>query len=121
MMQCCSQSFFSIPVHVTGLQRKEYEEKAKSRYMDKDSFIVLVKLEDVDIYVNLTGNVQKRFDRSNYDVKRQLPIEKKKKEIRMMKDELGRKIMRQLVALRPKMYSYFRDDVCINNKAKSTK
>ena len=38
-----------------------------------------------------------------------------------MKDELGRKIMRQLVALRPKMYSYLRDDVCINNKAKSTK
>ena len=39
-----------------------------------DSFIVHVKSED--IYANLAGDVKKRLDTSNSEVKRPLPIRK---------------------------------------------
>ena len=38
-----------------------------------------------------------------------------------MKDELGRKIMTEFEALRPKTYSYLMDDGNSNKKAKGTK
>ena len=38
-----------------------------------------------------------------------------------MKDELGRKIMTEFAALRPKTYSYFMDDGNSDKKAKGTK
>ena len=38
-----------------------------------------------------------------------------------MKDELGGKIMREFVALRPKTYSYLMDDCNTDKKAKGTK
>ena len=44
-----------------------------------------------------------------------------KKVIRLMKDEIGRKIMTEFVALRPKTYSYLTDDCGKDKKAKGTK
>ena len=38
-----------------------------------------------------------------------------------MKDELGRKIMTEFAALRPRIYSYLTDDSYENKKAKVTK
>ena len=38
-----------------------------------------------------------------------------------MKDELGEKIMKKLVGLREKSYSYLIDDGCEEKKAKGTK
>ena len=38
-----------------------------------------------------------------------------------MKDELGGKIMKELVALRPKTYSYLTDDCKEDKNAKGTK
>lgn len=35
-----------------------------------------------------------------------------------MKDKLGQKIMKELVALWPKMFSYIIDDGCIDKKEK---
>ena len=55
--------------------------------------------------------IKKRFDTSNYEVNRPLTTVKNKKVIGLMKDELGRKIMTEFVALRPKTYSYLKDDV----------
>ena len=44
-----------------------------------------------------------------------------KKVIGMMKDELGRKIMKELIGLGPKCYSYLTDDGKIDEKAIGTK
>ena len=68
--------------------------------MDTGSFIIYIKTED--IYVDIAKNVQKRFDTSNYELDRPLPIRKNKKVIESMKVELGRKIMTALAALIPK-------------------
>ena len=51
--------------------------------------------------------MKKRFDTSGYlkNDNRPLPIGENKKEIGLMKDELGGKIMTEFVALRVKMYA----------------
>ena len=69
----------------------KYAEKAKLCYMDKDSFIVYKKTDD--IYKDIAEDVETRFDTSNYELDRPLPKGKNKKVIRLIKDELGRKIM----------------------------
>ena len=38
-----------------------------------------------------------------------------------MKDEFGRKIVKEFASMRPKMHSHIKDDVCVYKKAKSTK
>ena len=38
-----------------------------------------------------------------------------------MKDELGGKIMKEFIGLRPKCYSYLMDDGKVDKKAKGTK
>ena len=72
--------------------------------MDTDSFIYDIKTED--FYKDIAGDVEARFDTSGYVNNRPLPTGKNKKVIGLMKDELGGKIMKEFVSLRPKMYSY---------------
>ena len=57
--------------------KPKYNEKAKLCYMNTDSFIVYVKIED--IYEDIAKNVEKRFDTSNYELERLLPKGKNKK------------------------------------------
>ena len=71
--------------------KPKYWCNAKLYYMDTDSFIVHIKTEDV--YEDITNDVEKRFDLSNYATERPLPTGKNKKVIGLMKDELGGKIM----------------------------
>ena len=84
-----------------------------------DSFIMHIKAED--FYKDIGDDVEKRFDTSNYEVYRPLPIGKNKKLIGLMKDELGGKIMTEFVALIPKTYSYLTDHCEEDKKAKGTK
>ena len=49
-------------------------EKAKLGYMDTDSFIVHVKPED--IYKDIARDAEIRFDASNYEIDRLLPMGK---------------------------------------------
>ena len=74
-----------------------------------------------DFYEDIANDVEKRFDTSNYEFNRPLPIGKNKNVIGLMKDELGGKIMTEFVALRPKTYSYLTDDYEEDKKAKGTK
>ena len=62
-----------------------------------------------------------RFDTSNYEVNRPLPIGKNKKVISLMKDELGGKVIAEFAILRPKTYSFLTDDGKEDRKAKGTK
>ena len=87
--------------------------------MDTDSFIIYIRTEDV--YEDIADDVEKRVDTSNYEVNRLLSAGKNKKVIGLMKDELGRKLMIQFAALRPKTYSDLMDDGKNDEEAKETK
>ena len=74
------------------------------------------------IFMKISLNdVENRFDTSNYEVNRPLPMGKNKKAIGLMKDELDGKIITEFVTLRPKTYSFLTDDGKEDKKAKGTK
>ena len=81
----------------------KYGENIKLCYMDTDSYVYNIKTED--FYKDIAEDVEARFDTSGYK-DRPVPVEKNKKVIGLMKDELGGEIMKEFVSLRPKMYSY---------------
>ena len=83
-------------------------DNVKLCYMDTDSFIMNIKTED--FYKDISNGVEKRFDTSNYEADRPLPTGKNEKVIGLMKDELGGRIIREFVALRPKTCSYLTGD-----------
>ena len=95
----------------------KYEDKARLCYMDKDSFNIKTK----DFYKDISQDVNKRFDTSNYTFDRPLPTGINKKVIGLMKDELGGDMITEFVALRPKAYSYITNDFIEMKKAKGTK
>ena len=99
--------------------KPKYDNDVKLRYMDTDSFIMNIKTND--FYEDIANDVENRFDTSNYEVNRPLPMAKNKKVIGLMKDELGGKIITEFVTLRPKTYSYLTDDGKEDKKAKGTK
>ena len=84
--------------------KPKYSDNVKLCYMDTDSFIMHIKTED--FYKDIANDVEKRFDTSNYQVNRPLPIGKNKKVIGLVKDELGGKIMTEVAALRPKTFLF---------------
>ena len=78
--------------------------------------IMHIKIEN--FYKDIINDIEKRFDTSNYEVIRPLPIGKNKKVIGLMKDKLGKKIMTKFVALRSKFYSHLTDDCKEDKKTK---
>ena len=99
--------------------KPKYGNDVKLCYMDTDSFIMNIKTND--FYEDIANDVENRFDTSNYEVNRPLPMGKNRKIIGLMKDELGGKIITEFVTLRPKTYSYLTDDGKEIKKAKRTK
>ena len=99
--------------------KPKYNDNVKLCYMNTDSFIMNIKTED--FYKDISNDVEKRFDTSNYEVDRPLSTGKNKKVIGLMKDELGGKIITEFVTLRPKTYSYLTDNCKEHKKAKGTK
>ena len=100
--------------------KPKYDDKARLCYMDTDSFVIYIKTED--FYKDIANDVERWFDRSNYDKNNEklLPIGKKKV-IGFFKDKLGGKIMKEFVSLRAKAYAYLMEDGSENKKAKGTK
>ena len=80
--------------------------------MDTDSLVYDIKTED--FYEDIVDDVPARFDTSGYCPNGPLPVG-------LMKDELGRKIMTEFVALRPKLYSYKKLDGSEDKKCKGIK
>ena len=99
--------------------KPKYGTRVKLCYMDTDSFVMNIKT--TDFYKDISSDVDKRFDTSNYEIDRPLPTKNNKKVIGLMKDELGGKIITELVTLRPKTYSYLTNDGREDKKAKGTK
>ena len=89
--------------------KRKYGDRAKLCYTDTDSFIIHITTED--FFEDISNNVEKWFDTSNYakNDKSTLPIGKNKKVPGLFKDELGGKIRTEFVALRPKAYVYLDD------------
>ena len=98
--------------------KPKYGNRVKLCYMEMDSFIMSIKIND--FYKDISYDVKKRFDTSNYEPNRPLPIGKNKKVIGLMKGELGGKIVTEFVTLRPKTYSYLTDDGKEDKKSKGT-
>ena len=99
--------------------KPKYGNDVKLCSMDTDSFIMNIKTND--FYEDIANDVENRFDTSNYEANRPLPMGKNKKVIGLMKDELGGKIITEFVTLRPRTYSYLTDDGKEDKKAKRTK
>ena len=99
--------------------KPKYSNDMKLCYMDTDSFVMNIKTED--FYKDIANDVEKRFDKSNYEVDRPLPTGKNKNVIKLMKDELGGRIMTEFITLRPKVYTYLTYDGKEDKKAKGTK
>ena len=101
--------------------RPKYGDKAKLCYTDTDSFIICIKTED--FFEDISNDVEKWFDTSNYNKKDKipLPIGKNKKVPGLFKDELGGKIITEFVTLRSKTYSYLDDNCNEHKKAKGAK
>ena len=87
--------------------------------MDTEILFVNIKTKDFD--KDISQDVNKRFDTSNYTFDRLLPTGINKKVIGLMKDELGGDIITEFVALRPKAYSYITNDFIELKKAKGIK
>ena len=89
--------------------KPKYGDRAKLCYQDNDSFIIYIKTED--FFEHISNDVERWFHTSNYDKndKKPLPIAKNKKVPGLFKDELGGKIMTEVLALRPKTYGYLID------------
>ena len=96
-------------------------ERVQLCYTDTDSLIIYIKTED--FFEDISNDVERWFDTSNYNEndQRTLPIGKNKKVPGLFKDELGGKIITEVVALRPKTCAYLMDDGSDHKKAKGTK
>ena len=99
--------------------KPKYGENAKLCYMETDSFIAHVKTDD--IYKDIAEDVETKLDSSNFEIERPLPKGKNEKVNGLIKDELGGQIMKKIVGLRAKTYSYLKDNNDEDKKAKCTK
>ena len=101
--------------------KPKYSDNVRLCYMDTDSFVMDIKTDD--FYKDISNDVDKWFDTSNYDKNDNRPLEigKNKKVIGKFKDELGGKITNEFCALRAKTYSFKLDDDTENKRAKGTK
>ena len=84
--------------------KQKYPEGLTLCYMDMDSLVYDIETED--FYKDIAEDVKDRFDMSDYNPDRPLPVGLNKKVIGMMKDEPGGEIMTEFVMLRPKIYAY---------------
>ena len=90
--------------------KPKYEENVKLMYMDRDSF--LLEIETCDFFKDIKDDLKEWFDSCGYDTNMILPNEYaevreiKQKRIGMMKDELGKGDMTELVAFFPRVYAF---------------
>ena len=100
--------------------KPKYGENLKLCYMDTDSFIVHVKTDDIS--EDIAKDAEIRLDSlTNFEIDRPLLKGKYEKVIELVKDELGRQIMKEFVALRAKTYTYLKENIDKVKKPSGTK
>ena len=83
----------------------KYGKNQKLLFTDTDS--LCYEIETEDFYKDISGDVEKGFDTSNFSKDHPSGIQGKNKKVPgMMKDEAGGKIIEEFVGLRAKLYSY---------------
>ena len=84
---------------------------------------MLLTLKPKIFFEDISNDVKRRFDTSNYDDndERPLPIGKNKRVPGLFNDELGGKIMVEVVSIRPKTWAYLMNDGSEHKKAKVRK
>ena len=102
-------------------QTKTKYGNASLLFTDTDSLCYEIKVED--FYKNISDDVERWFDASNYDKNHPsgIPTGKSKKVVRMMKDECGGKQIAEFVGLRSKLYAYRMDEGKEEKKCKGVK
>ena len=90
--------------------KPKYADKAKLLFTDTDS--LMYEIETEDFYKDIAGDVEDRFDTSDYPENHPsgIPTGINKKVLGMMKDEAAGKIIKEFVGLRSKLYSFIMDD-----------
>lgn len=85
--------------------KKNYDNRAEHLFTDTHSFAYKIKMDD--FYEDISGDVEKMFNTSNFPKHHPFSIKTglNKKVIGMFKDEAGGKIIK-FVGLRAKLYSY---------------
>ena len=99
--------------------KPKYEDRAKLCYTDTDGFVINIITEDY--FEDISDDVERWLGTSSYVDKRPLAIGKNKRVPDLFNDELGGKIIKEVVALRPKTWAYLMDDGSDKKKAKGTK
>ena len=101
--------------------KSKYGDIAKLFYTDTDSFIIYIITED--FYEDIANDVQRWFDRSNYEEndKTPLPVGKNKKVDGLFRNGLGGEIMNEFAGVRAKIYAYLMDDDSEKKKLKGQK
>lgn len=89
--------------HYYNYLKSKYSDKLTLMATDTDSFMYYVETDDV--YSDMLQNLH-LYDTSNYPSDSPLFSNDRKRTIGVMKDELSLGIMKEFVALRPKMYSF---------------
>ena len=79
--------------------KRKYQNNVKLCYMDTDSFIIHIKT--VDFYKDIANDVEKRCDKSNCSGDDKIPLPRgiNKKVFGLFKDELGGRILKDLLHL----------------------
>ena len=86
--------------------KQKYGDKAKLLFTDTDS--LMYEIETEDFYKDISVDVERRFDISDYppDHPSGIPSGFHKKVLGMFKDEVGVKVIDEFVGLGAKLYSY---------------
>ena len=101
--------------------KPKYGNHAKLLFTDTDSFLYEIQTED--FYKDISGDIQDRFDTSDYPEGHPsgIPTGINKKVLGMFKDEAAGKIIKEFVGLRAKLYSYKMEQGKENKKCKGIK
>ena len=101
--------------------KPKYGKNAQLLFTDTDS--LCYEIQTKDFYKDISGDVTKWFDTSNYDEGHRsgIPTGANKKVVGMMKDECGGKHIKKFVGLRAKLYAYEMDKGKEEKKCKGVK